>query len=185
MNGLRRCSLPARRVMPSLRVGGRFIDLYSGLFLSSSLAISLFSSLAVFFALMGPLSHSLGLRLNRLPSLIEFALIAAVLMVMYFGAGRDGMNAGSIPAIGGAIASIELSCPAELPLAYASGVGASGADPHRSWVGTGMFCAIARDLGLAPGRVDRHYVASVGEVIDHLLVEQINTTRATMKTWKS
>ena len=146
---------------------------YSGLFRSSSLAISLFSSLAVFFALMGPLGDSLGLRLNRLPSLIEFALIAAVLMVMHFGRRQRWHERWlNYRQLAERLRQYSYLAPLSCRLPTPQELAHSSADPLRSWV-DGMFRAIARDVGIAPGRVDRRYVASVGEVIDHLLVEQI------------
>ena len=146
---------------------------YSGLFRSSSLAISLFSSLAVFVALMGPLSDSLGLRLNRLPSLIEFALIAVVLTIMHFGRRQRWHERWlNYRQLAERLRQYSYLAPLSCRLPTPQDLAHSSADPHRSWVDA-MFRAIARDVGMAPGRVDPKYVASIGEIIDHLLVEQI------------
>jgi len=146
---------------------------YGGLLRSGSLAANLLSALAVFCALAGPLAESFELKLNRLPSLIEFTLITAILLLTYFGRHRKWherwLNYRQLAerlrqyfylsALGCALPE-----PRYLPH--------FGQDPERSWV-DGMVRAVVRDVGLAPASVNHNYVSSVGRLIENILADQV------------
>ncbi len=146
---------------------------YGGLLRSGSLAANLLSAFAVFFALAGPLVHSFGLKLNRAPSLIEFALIAAILLVTYRGRRRKWHERWlNYRQLAERLRQYFYLAPLGCALPAPRYLPHFGPDPERSWV-DGMVRAVQRDLGLAPATVNREFVSSVGKLIDNVLLEQI------------
>ncbi len=151
---------------------------YGGLLRSGSLAANLLSAFAVFVALAGPLGHSLGLRLNREPSLIEFLLIAAVLLVTYRGRHRKWHEKWlNYRQLAERLRQFFYLAPLGCALPAPRYLPHFGPDPERSWV-DGMVRAVERDVGLPPTIVNRDYVSSVGKLIDNVLVDQIEYHKA-------
>jgi hypothetical protein len=162
---------------------------YGGLLRSGSVIANLFAAGAVFFALVGLLADSFDLWdkrvtfvarnhllhewFNRLPSMIEFLLITAILVIIYRGRRKawhqrwlkyrqlaERLRQDSFLAPLGC----SLRKPRETPH--------FGADPNRGWVDA-MFHSITRDIGLAPGSVEIGYLLAVGELMDRVLKGQI------------
>jgi hypothetical protein len=147
---------------------------YGGLLRSGSLATNLLSALAVFVALLGPLSDSLHIpKMNRKPSVVEFVLIAAILSITYWGRHRRWHERWlNYRQLGERLRQYCFLAPLGCSLPTPRHVAHSGSDPSQAWV-DGMFHSIARDIGIAPGRVEQPYLASIGELIGNILQGQI------------
>src|SRR5208282_5111433 len=61
---------------------------YAGKFRSCSVAIYLLSACAVLFALVGPVSNNHGFEIDRVAALIELCMIAAILLLTFYGRRR-------------------------------------------------------------------------------------------------
>lgn len=156
---------------------------YGGLLRSGSLAANLLSAFAVFFALAGPLGDSLGFRLNRAPSLIEFALIATVLFVTYYGRrSRWHERWLNYRQLAERLRQYFYLAPLGCTLPAPRYLPHFGPDPNRSWVDS-MVNAMIRDSGLAPATVNESYLDAVCRLIDRILADQIafhNNNRSSM-----
>lgn len=151
---------------------------YGGLLRSGSLAAYLFSAFAVFFALAGPLSDSLGFKLNRTPSLIEFALITAILLLTYFGRRHNWHERWlNYRQLAERLRQYFYLAPLCCPLPAARHLPHFGPDPDHSWV-DGMVRAVARDAGMAPAAVNESYLHSVARLIENVVDEQIDYHKA-------
>ena len=146
---------------------------YAGKFRSCSVAIYLLSACAVLFALVGPVSNNHGFEIDRVAALIELCMIAAILLLTFYGRRRRWherwLNYRQLAELLRQFSFLgPLACPLPSPQLPAH----FGADPHRPWV-DGMFRMIARDLGLAPGKTNRRYRAALGAWVNNILTEQI------------
>ncbi len=170
---------------------------YAGLLRSGSVMANLCAAGAVLFALAGLLADSIELWskrvravgrhphllewFNRLPSLIEFLLIAAILSIIYAGRRKQWhqrwlkyrqlaerlRQSSYLWPLG-----CSLLKGREWPHAGLNESPKAGLDANRNWVNA-LFHAIARDIGLAPGRVEPSYVRAVGAWMDRTLEGQI------------
>jgi len=146
---------------------------YAGKFRSCSVAIYLLSACAVLFALVGPVSNNHGFEIDRVAALIELCMIAAILLLTFYGRRRRWherwLNYRQLAELLRQFSFLgPLACPLPSPQLPAH----FGADPHRPWV-DGMFRMIARDLGLAPGKTNRRYRAALGAWVNNILTDQI------------
>lgn len=146
---------------------------YAGKFRSCSVAINLLSACAVLFALVGPVGGNHGFEIDRAAALIELTMIAAILLLAFYGRRRRWherwLNYRQLAEFLRQLSFLgPLACPLPSPQPPAH----FGADPHRPWV-DGMFRMIARDLGLAPGKTNRRYRAALGAWVNSILTEQI------------
>ncbi len=166
---------------------------YAGRLRSGSVLANLCAAGAVFFALAGPLADSIELWnkrvwavsrhphllpwFNRLPSLIEFLLIAAILSIIYAGQRRQWHQRWLryrqlAERLRQSSYLWPLGCahlkPREAPH--------FGSDLNRNWVDS-MYHAIARDIGLVPGSVEPAYMQAVGGLIENILEGQIRYHR--------
>jgi hypothetical protein len=162
---------------------------YGGLLRSGSVMANLFAANAVFFALVGVLADSLELWdkrvtfvarnhllhawFNRLPSMIEFLLITAILVIIYRGRRKAWHQRWlKYRQLAERLRQDSYLAPLGCSLLKPREVPHFGADPSRSWVDA-MFHAITRDIGLAPGSVEIGYLLAVGELMDKVLKGQI------------
>jgi hypothetical protein len=162
---------------------------YGGLLRSGSVMANLFAANAVFFALVGVLADSLELWdkrvtfvarnhllhewFNRLPSMIEFLLITAILVIIYRGRRKAWHQRWlRYRQLAERLRQDSFLAPLGCSLLKPREVPHFGADPGRNWVDA-MFHAITRDIGLAPGSVEIGYLLAVGELMDKVLKGQI------------
>jgi hypothetical protein len=146
---------------------------YAGKFRSCSVAIYLLSACAVLFALGGLVGSNYGLEIGRVAALIELCMIAAILLLTFYGRRRRWherwLNYRQLAELLRQFSFLgPLACQLPSPQLPAH----FGRDPHRPWV-DGMFRMIARDLGLAPGKTNRHYRTALGAWVNSILTEQI------------
>jgi hypothetical protein len=149
---------------------------YAGLFRTSSVGTNLLSAFAVLFALLGILfvKEDGGHRWrSQVPSLVELFLIVAVLSITSLGRRcrwhERWLNYRQLAErLRQYFFLAPLGC--SLPTPRES---AQMRPEHGGSAVDVAFHAIARDLGLAPGVVDRGYLASMGELIDNVLESQI------------
>lgn len=162
---------------------------YAGLLRSGSVIANLCAAGAVFFALAGLLADSIHLWdervryvsrhphllqwFNRLPSLIEFLLIAVILSIIFAGQRRQWHQRWlKYRQLAERLRQLSFLAPLGCPLGNAHEAPHFGADPNRAWVDT-MFHLIAREIGLAPGSVQPAYIHGVGGLMDRILEGQI------------
>ena len=146
---------------------------YAGIFRSGSVIANLFAASAVLFALIGPLADSMGFKLNRLPSLLEFALITAVLAIIFTGQRRKWHQRWlEYRQLAERLRQTSFLAPLGCTLVAPRQAPHLGSDPSGSWVDA-MFHAITRDIGMAPGKVDSGYIRAVGGLIGNVLQGQI------------
>jgi hypothetical protein len=162
---------------------------YGGLLRSGSVIANLFAASAVFFALVGLLAESIDLWdkrvtfvarnhllhawFNRLPSMIEFLLITAILVIIHRGR-RNAWHQRWLKyrQLAERLRQDSFLAPLGCSLLKPRETPHFGADLNRSWV-DGMFQAITRDIGMAPGSVETGYLLAVGELMDGILKGQI------------
>jgi hypothetical protein len=162
---------------------------YAGLLRSGSVLANLCAASAVFFALAGPLADSIDLWnsrihgasrdslllhwFNRLPSLIEFLLIAVILLIIYAGQRRQWHQRWlRYRQLAERLRQSSYLWPLGCALLKVREAPHSGSDLNRGWV-DGMYHAIARDIGLVPGSVEPAYVLAVSGLMEKILEGQI------------
>jgi hypothetical protein len=162
---------------------------YGGLLRSGSVIANLFAANAVFFALIGVLADSIDLWdkrvtfvarnhvlhawFNRMPSMIEFLLITAILVIIYRGRRKAWHQRWlKYRQLAERLRQDSFLAPLGCSLLKPRETAHFGADPNRGWVDA-MFHAITRDIGMAPGSVETGYLLAVGELIDKVLKGQI------------
>jgi hypothetical protein len=162
---------------------------YGGLLRSGSVIANLFAANAVFFALIGVLADSIDLWdkrvtfvarnhvlhawFNRLPSMIEFLLITAILVIIYRGRRKAWHQRWlKYRQLAERLRQDSFLAPLGCSLLKPRETAHFGADPNRGWVDA-MFHSITRDIGMAPGSVDTGYLLAVGELMDKVLKGQI------------
>jgi hypothetical protein len=150
---------------------------YGGLSRTSSVATNLLSAFAVLFALLSLLfvKEGEGHWLSRqLPSLLELLLIVAVLSITSWGRrSRWHERWLNYRQLAERLRQYFFLAPLGCAVPTPRETPHIGLEPNGSWV-DGTFHAIARDLGLAPGIVDRNYLESMGKLIDSVLESQVS-----------
>jgi hypothetical protein len=149
---------------------------YGGLFRTSSFTTNILSAFAVLCALLGILftKEGEGRWGGQLLSLAELGLIVVVLFVTTWGRRcrwhERWLNYRQLAErLRQYFFLAPLGCALPTPRAMPS----IGLDPSGSGVSE-TFHAIARDLGLAPGVVDRSYLESMGKLVDKVLESQVS-----------
>jgi hypothetical protein len=149
---------------------------YGGLFRTSSVATNLLAAFAVLFALLGVLLEKQAVDykwIEPLLSLCELLLIVVVLSITWWGRRRCWHERWlNYRQLAERLRQYFFLAPLGCALPTPRGPAHIGVDPSGSWV-DGTFHAIARDLGLAPGVVDRSYLESMGKLIDKVLEGQV------------